>query len=107
MINKKPSIYIVDDDASVCRSIERLLRSMNYQVNTFTSAEDFLSLECYERPGCLILDVTMPEMNGNELLKKIRSSNGPIKNMPVLMVTAANKKEQTYQNSLGYYGNRF
>lgn len=84
MTNESPTVYIVDDDESVCRSIERLLRSEDYQVKAFTSAEDFLELECYERPGCLILDVTMPGMSGLEVQEKLVSLDV---SMPIIFIT--------------------
>ena len=84
MIKEKTTIYIVDDDPSVNRSLERLLRSANYQVESFYSAENFLDLEYYERPSCLILDVSMPGMNGLELQEKLASLN---LNLPIIFIT--------------------
>lgn len=84
MINKNSIVYIVDDDDLVCRSIERLLRSANYQTKTFTSAQDFLNIEFYERPGCLILDVTMPGFSGLEVQETLLSLDI---SLPIIFIT--------------------
>jgi len=75
MIDRNPMIYVVDDDASVCRSIERLLLSRDYRTKAFTSAHDFLSLKYYERPACLVLDLAMPDVNGIEVQEKLIASD--------------------------------
>ena len=45
MIMEKPIVFVVDDDESVCKSLERLMKSVGLRVRTFTSAEDFLNLQ--------------------------------------------------------------
>ncbi len=62
-----PTIFVVDDDPAVLRSLSRLLRSEGLAVVTFSSACDFLEHHNPNLPGCLILDVAMPGMNGLEL----------------------------------------
>ena len=62
-----PRVFIVDDDASVRKSLERLMRSARLRVETFTSADAFLQREACEEPCCLVLDVRMPGLNGLEL----------------------------------------
>jgi CheY-like chemotaxis protein len=62
-----PTVFVVDDDAAVLRSLERLLRSEGLKVATFTSAREFLERHDPDSPGCLLLDVAMPGMNGLEL----------------------------------------
>lgn len=84
MINEEATIYIVDDDSSVRRSTERLLRSANYHVESFSSAEKFIDLECYKYPCCLILDVKMPGLSGLELQEKLVSSDIGI---PIIFIT--------------------
>jgi FixJ family two-component response regulator len=71
MKDERPVVYVVDDDPSVVKSLERLLRSVGYQVETFTSALDFLDFPCRDSPGCLILDVQMPELSGLELQERL------------------------------------
>ena len=67
MGNEAPFVNVVDDDALVLRSLGRLLRSAGFAVRTFPSSQDFLSQARKGEPGCLVLDLTMPNMNGLEL----------------------------------------
>ena len=88
MTSKKSHIVIVDDDESVCRAMERLLRSMGMTAETYTSSEDFLeqmeSLKTF-RLDCVILDIQMPGMNGIELQQRLRLID---KDIPVIFITA-------------------
>jgi len=65
--NAAPLVNVVDDDAQVLRSLDRLLRSAGFQVRTFPSSSDFLAQNAVAQPGCLVLDLTMPGLNGLEL----------------------------------------
>jgi RNA polymerase sigma factor (sigma-70 family) len=67
MNDKKTIVYVVDDDASVCLALGRLIRSAGYRAATFHSALDFLDNKVGEDPCCLILDVEMPELTGIDL----------------------------------------
>lgn len=84
MNNKTAKIYVVDDDASVRKSLARLLRSVDYQVDTFSSPQNFLDLKQYEHPCCLILDVSMPGLSGLEVQQKLVSNNA---NVPIVFIT--------------------
>jgi len=84
MNTKNPTIYVVDDDPSIRSSLSRLLVAANYQVNVFSSAHDFLELEQYQSPCCLILDVSMPDMNGLQVQDTLVSKS---LNMPIIFVT--------------------
>ena len=77
-------VYIVDDDASVCLALERLIRSAGYQVKTFLSALDFLGHDLSGRPCCLILDVEMPELSGLDLQRELEARGISI---PVIFLT--------------------
>jgi RNA polymerase sigma factor (sigma-70 family) len=66
-VNVVPTVFIVDDDASVLKSLERLVRSAGYQTRAYDSPRRFLADEPEASPGCLILDMDMPEVNGLEL----------------------------------------
>ncbi len=63
----QPTVFVVDDDASVCDALGLLLGTGSFAVETYTSAEAFLEAYRPNRPGCLVLDVRMPGMTGPEL----------------------------------------
>jgi FixJ family two-component response regulator len=78
----------VDDDASVCRAISRLLRSLGMNADTFTSGHEFIEhIETTPsfRPDCVVLDVQMPGMNGLEVQELLVHSENPL---PVIFITA-------------------
>lgn len=64
-------VFVVDDDASVGKSLGRLLKSAGYEVEVLSSAGEFLLRAPYENVGCLILDVQMPGFTGLELQKAL------------------------------------
>jgi len=64
-------IAIVDDDASVRRGLERLIRSLGWKAETFASAQEFLDRPLTEAPSCLVLDLQLPEMSGLDLQKRM------------------------------------
>ena len=68
-------VFVVDDDASVGRSLGRLLKSAGYDVEILASAGEFMQRVPFEDVGCLILDVQMPGLNGLELQKILARSN--------------------------------
>ena len=75
-----PIVAIVDDDASVRRSLHRLVRSAGYAVETFASAREFLEWLPHAQAACLVLDVHMNEMNGFELQERLA--------VPVIFITS-------------------
>ena len=74
MKDTKPIVFIVDDDSSVRRSLERLVQSVGLAAKSFASAKEFLQSGHGEETGCLVLDVRMPEVSGLELQGKISSA---------------------------------
>jgi FixJ family two-component response regulator len=66
-----PVVFVVDDDVSVRESLELLILSAGWQVETFASAEEFLGRSRVDGPSCLVLDVTLPALNGLDLQKRI------------------------------------
>jgi FixJ family two-component response regulator len=64
---EKPVVYVVDDDPSVRKALERLLRSAGHEAKTFASALEFLESSLPDAPGCLVLDIKMPKLSGLEL----------------------------------------
>ncbi|MCG8584432.1 MAG: response regulator [Pirellulales bacterium] len=79
-----PTVFLVDDDESVRQSMTWLLESSNYTVETFSSAADFLSQADPDRPGCLLLDIRMPGVNGLELQNELTQQN---LDLPVIFIT--------------------
>jgi FixJ family two-component response regulator len=65
--NSTPRISIVDDDAAVLKSIGRLLRSAGFEVRTFPSPHQFLAQPDRDAPGCIVIDLAMPGLNGLDL----------------------------------------
>lgn len=84
MSEQRQTVFIVDDDASVRKSLSRLLRSAGLHVETFASAHDFLSREHFDGNGCLILDIKMPGLSGVDLFKELGKADY---SMPVVFIT--------------------
>ena len=78
-------MFLVDDDASVRRALTRLLKSAGYNVQTFTSAQEFLGTKANgEGPSCLVLDVRMPGLTGIDLQRELQTLN---RNLPIVFIT--------------------
>ena len=88
MSKTNPNIAVVDDDASVCRAISRLLRSLGMNADTFTSGHEFIkhiqTMPSF-RPDCVVLDVQMPGMNGLEVQDLLIRGEHPL---PIIFITA-------------------
>ncbi len=65
------NVYVVDDDEAVRKSLRMLLKTEGFNVATFPSAEEFLTMCNQETTGCIILDVNMPEMDGPALQEEL------------------------------------
>jgi FixJ family two-component response regulator len=72
-MNTEPSpvVFVIDDDASMRSAISRLLAAVGIDVQTFTSAQEFLGSELVDAPGCLVLDVRLPGLSGLDLQKEM------------------------------------
>ena len=81
----KKQIYIVDDDESVCRALKCLLITFGFAVETFFSAEKFFSAIPNSTPGCLILDIHMPGLDGWATQQKLFKSGSK---RPVIIMSA-------------------
>ena len=80
----EPTVFIVDDDPSSRRGFTRLVRAAGLRAESFASAQAFLDAGRCEDPGCIVLDVGMPEMTGPELQEKL----GQIENcMPIIFLS--------------------
>jgi FixJ family two-component response regulator len=85
MRGKKPIVYVVDDDPSVRKALERLLRSGGYETKTFASALEFMDYNPPHVPGCLVLDIQMPELSGLELQDRLAEKEIFL---PIIFITA-------------------
>jgi FixJ family two-component response regulator len=86
-----PLVFIVDDDGSVRRSTERLVRSLGMRAESFASAQDLLSSGRRAEAACLILDVRMPNMDGLELQRLLSETEQRI---PAIFVSGRATKEK-------------
>ncbi len=80
-----PTVFVVDDDEAVRSSLRWLIESTGQVVETYASAPDFLAAYAGGRPGCLLLDVRMPQMGGLDLQKKLAEHPIPI---PIIFISA-------------------
>jgi len=88
-----PIVFVVDDDISVRESLEALIRLEGWQVETFASAEAFLSRPRIFIPSCLVLDVSLPDLNGLDLQKRLAGRN----DMPIIFITGYGDVPMTVQ----------
>jgi FixJ family two-component response regulator len=79
-----PAIYVVDDDVSVRESLELLIRWAGWRPETFASAGDFLAHPRAPAPGCLVLDVSLPDLNGLDLQQRLASDQALL---PIIFIT--------------------
>ena len=73
-VPKASLVFVVDDDASVRKSLARLVKNAGYAVETFASVRDFLARPPYDGPSCLVLDVRMPGLTGLDLQEALRTT---------------------------------
>jgi RNA polymerase sigma factor (sigma-70 family) len=78
------TVFVVDDDASFRRAVQRLLHSIGLSVETFASAQEFLRRETPTSPSCLVLDVRMPEVNGLQLQELLATAK---RDMPIIFLS--------------------
>jgi FixJ family two-component response regulator len=78
------TVFVVDDDISVRESLELLIRAAGFQPQTFASAREFLARPPISSPSCLILDVSLPDLNGLELQRLMADQQ---KQMPIIFIT--------------------
>lgn len=79
-----PIVFVVDDDVSVRESLAALLRYAGYQAETFASAREFLARPVAPVPSCLVLDVSLPDLNGLQLQERIAAARI---DMPIIFIT--------------------
>ena len=84
MSEARPAVFVIDDDQSMRRSLDTLLRSVALDVHLFSSAEEFMHAKRPETPGCLVLDVRMPGMSGITFQQELAKSGVAL---PIIFVS--------------------
>jgi len=87
-------VFVVDDDISVRESLESLIRSEGWQPATFSSAQHFLSHPRTPVPSCLVLDISMPGLNGLDLQKRVAAEQPDV---PIIFITGHGDVPKTVQ----------
>jgi FixJ family two-component response regulator len=77
-------VFVVDDEPLVCAALKRLIRSVGLDVQTFASAREFLRADRPDTPGCLVLDVRLPDISGLDLQQKLTEAKVDI---PIIFIT--------------------
>jgi FixJ family two-component response regulator len=90
----KPIVFVVDDDISVRESLELLIASAGWQPEIFASAQEFLHRPRSPVPNCLILDLSLPDLNGLELQRRIAAERT---DMPIIFITGHGDVPSTVQ----------
>ncbi len=80
----EPTVYVVDDDASVRRGLSNLVRSVGLRVEVFASASEFLAVKRPDAPACLILDVRLPGLSGLDFQAELTKARNQI---PIIFIT--------------------
>jgi FixJ family two-component response regulator len=81
---EQPTVVVIDDDASIRKALENLLRSVGLDVELFRSPQDFLQSNRPDRPGCIVLDVRFPGRSGLDMQREISSANT---SLPIIFIT--------------------
>jgi FixJ family two-component response regulator len=89
-----PIVFVVDDDVSVRESLELLIRCEGWQPETFASAQEFLTCPRVLAPSCLVLDVSLPGLNGLDLQKRVAVERT---DMPIIFITGYGDVPTTVQ----------
>jgi FixJ family two-component response regulator len=98
MAHGVPIVFVVDDDISVRESLELLIRNAGWRPELFETAQDFLSRQRVVVPNCLVLDVTLPGLNGIDLQKQVARERT---DMPIIFITGHGDIPMTVQAMKG------
>jgi FixJ family two-component response regulator len=81
---EQPAVVVIDDDSSIRKALENLLRSVGLDVELFKSPQEFLQSNRPDRPGCIVLDVRFPGRSGLDMQREISSANT---SLPIIFIT--------------------
>ena len=84
MSQSNASVFVVDDDVSVREALEGLIKSAGWRVETFASAQEFLSYSRTDAPSCLVLDIELPDLNGLDVQELVAHMKPSI---PIIFIT--------------------
>jgi FixJ family two-component response regulator len=84
MLSKSPTVSVVDDDRQVRDSLAALIQSMDLEVTCYASGQQFLESYSPERPGCVVLDLRLPQLNGLQVLDEMAARHFKV---PVIMIS--------------------
>jgi len=97
-------VYVIDDDSSARNGLARLLRAAGYRVQAYDSGSKFLETLDEHSSGCILLDIRMPGMSGDELALELKDRNI---NLPIIVVTAddnaGTRRMAREMNALGFF----
>ena len=88
------TVFLIDDDPSARRGLTRLIKAAGYDVVAFGSAREFLASGRHDQPGCLVLDLQMPELSGLDLQEELLRTGA---SMPIIFVTGHGDVPMTVQ----------
>jgi FixJ family two-component response regulator len=94
MATVKPIVFVVDDDISVRESLELLIGNEGWQPKTFSSAQEFLDSPRAFVPSCLLLDISLPGLNGLDLQKRVAVERA---DLPIIFITGYGDVPKTVQ----------
>jgi FixJ family two-component response regulator len=84
MSEDRPAVFVIDDDPSIRRSLDTLLRSVALDVHLFSSAQEFMHAKRPETPGCLVLDIRLPGMSGLAFQEELAKAGVAL---PIIFIT--------------------
>ena len=93
MTEDQPTVFVIDDDASVRDAIKGVLKSVGLRAETFASTQDFLRKWQPDRPSCLVLDVRLPGLSGLDFQQELTRANIGI---PIIFLTGYGDVPMTY-----------
>jgi FixJ family two-component response regulator len=82
---ERPRVFVVDDDPSVLRSLGRMFQVWGYEVECFAQPRKLLEREPWRGPGCVVMDLRMPDLNGLELQQELRRAGWT---QPIVFISA-------------------
>jgi len=84
MSDAEPTIFVIDDDPSVRQSLESLIKSVDWRVRTYGSAQEFLGSGQLDAPGCIVLDIRLPGLSGLDLQQALAQTKSCL---PIIFIT--------------------